>query len=472
MKQNAAPAAQPFEHDLYEKLSTLNEYHSVWKTLKPKQRLKQLKKLQKEIASQAETLAKKIGEITRRPSFEVMSQEILPVLEMSRFCNRNMAGWLKPKHKRYLRPGFASTKLIQTFEPYGTVAIVMPSNFPFSLGLMSTFYLAAAGNSVLLKPSEKFPEISQKFQEILQKSGLLNRVISIVEGGPDSVHTLIDSGEINKLFFFGSCTSGTEIRRHCFEQNVPCVLETGGGTAAVVDTGVSLKRTAKGIAWSAFYTRGLSCIGTRYVFVKRKFKNAFLKQLRLEAGRLYGEYDSTFSLHPDTINKIHASLGHGANLYSIYSEYGSTIPKNGTPHIEPGILEVYPDDAILQQELFDPILVLCTIDQLSEAVPLINKAHNLIGASVWTSNRKRARKLISQLHTSMNWINDASFGLPNLPWGSRNIQSQGMLFSRDALHEAGQWKWIVDSPGQIPRFWWHPYTKFKRKVLKLLTKMY
>lgn len=470
--RDSIATTSPDNFELYEVLLDLNAHNAVWSGYTPRKRLRKLKKLKKQIAAHADSIAETVARCTHRPVFETMTQEILPVLEMARYCSRKMPSWLRSKYKRYARPGFAGTRERLYFKPYGTVALIMPANFPFSLGMMSVFYLAAAGNTVILKPSERLPAVTSLLRGLIHDSGIDEPVIQITAGGAETVNTLIDSDLIHKVFFFGNNDSGEQVRQRCFNQHIPCVLETGGGTAAVIDNGISISRTAAGIAWSTLYTRGHSCIGTRLLFVDKRIKEIFLRKILHESSLVYGEYDIPLALSSDTVAKIGSAVERGAKMYPVFSGYGSEYHGFNGSQIAPGILEVEKEDPILQQELFDPILVLCPVDEIEEAIPYINRAAYLMGASVWTRDRRRAQKLIRQLNTSMNWINDTGFGLPNLPWGGSGKSGQGVLFSRESLHEAGTWKWIIESPGIVNRSWWHPYTLFKRQMADKMTHFY
>jgi aldehyde dehydrogenase (NAD+) len=460
------------KHGLSDTLSTINDYNEEWSEMMPKDRLHRLERLQKVIAHHSSSLAKKISQLTGRPIFEVLSQEILPVLEMAKYCKKKMPGLLSPRNKRYLRPGFTGSKETLYFDPYGVVAVLMPSNFPFSLGMMSAFFLSSAGNTVILKPSEEYPELSELMKQLIHEAGLSPQYMNIVEGGAGTVEYIIDSGYVEKVFFFGKSENGAIVKQHCYEQNIPCVLETGGGISAIVTDESSIKRAAAGIAWSALYARGHSCVGTKFIYVKRSIKDQFIKRLTMEISRLYGEYDKCLTITEETDQKIKSSMDRGAIYHPFYTEYGTSYFPDNTTVISPGILEVSDDDPILSEILYDPVIIVKSFKYEKEVIRNINDSQNLIGTSVWSSNNKNAHQLIKKLHTGMNWINDASFGLPNLPWGSSNTEGHGLLFSEYGLHEAGNWKWVIDTSPHFRRFWWHPYTKRKKKILNVLTKLY
>ena len=465
-------AEKEHSHGFYDTLIALDRYNPIWEQMKVQMRIKYLNELRKQIAEESITLSEQIGEITGRPAFEVMSQEIMPVLEMARYLKYHMPSWLRMHYKHYWVPGFNLTTEHLYFKPLGTVAVILPANFPFSLGMMSAFYLAAAGNTVILKPSEEYPHITEWMQQIIDESGLSDKVFGIVGGGAESVSSLIESGFIKKVFFFGKSTTGIEIKHQCIKQDIPFVLETGGGTAAIIDKDADLIKSASGIAWSAFYTRGHSCIGTRFVFVNNSIKKAFLKHLMIESARVLGEYYKPFTLNDETVKRIKSAVDRGGIFHPVYSEYEQDDNQGEKTFEKPGILDVFIEDPVFKNEIYDPIITICGIDHFNEAVDKITESDYLIGTSVWSKNHVKAKELILQLRTDMNWINDCSFGMPNLPWGSRNATGQGSLFSKSSLLEAGTWKWIIDNHNPKRRFWWHPYNLNKFNLLKKLTRFY
>jgi succinate-semialdehyde dehydrogenase/glutarate-semialdehyde dehydrogenase len=141
--------------------------------------------------------------------------------------------------------------------------------------------------------------------------------------------------------------------------------------------------------------------------------------------------------------------------------------------IPPGILTgVQPGAALLRHELFAPVLAVCTVESGEEAVHQANRGCPMLGASIWTRDRRRARALSRQLNVGMIWVNDSSFGLPNLPWSSWSRAGWSALFSQYALHEAARLKWVSENPASGRRPWWHPYSQAKLRAARVLTHLY
>lgn len=456
-------------------LHRLSEGGISWRELDPRQRGRRLRNLRRSMARRAEELARRIAASTGRPIFEALTQEVLPALEMSRYCERHLPRWLRPHRSRYLRPGFIRSRQEIHWEPYGTVAVVTPFNFPFSLAVMSATYLAIAGNTVVLKPSEAVSDISKLIGELMAEAELAPSIIGVVEGGPRAGRFLAEADEVVKVVFFGRKEVGSEIARICHDRGIPFILELGGGSTAIVLADADLDRAAAGIAWSGFYYHGRSCVGTDRVYVESAAEAAFLERLVREAQKMWSEGINRAPLDESVTPLVRRALAEGARYIAIPegAEIGPEGAEIGPEGSAPGIIAgTRPGSDILREEIFGPLLAVCTTSSGEEAVRLANAGCPMLGASIWTRNRRHARALAKQLNTSMIWINDTSFGLPTLPWGGRGEAGRGSIFSQHALHEAARLKWISRSPAWGRRPWWPPYSALKMRLARILTGFY
>ena len=400
--------------------------------------------------------------------FEALSQEVFPVLEFCRFNERAMPRWLRPARARYLRPGFLRTRQELVWEPYGTVAILAPSNFPFSLGLMSAVYLLLAGNTVVLKPSERHPDMVDLLGQLFEEAEIAPSVASVVEGGPDVGRYLAGSEGVAKVIFFGRTDAGRQLARICAERGTPFVLEMGGGSTAIVLADADLDLAAAGIAWSGFYSGGRSCVGTDRVYVESEVATDFESRLAREVRAIWREGPCTSIMDDRVVAVVEDALKRGAE-YSVRSD----ISAGKSAGTAAGVLvDVDPDSLILREELFAPIIAVCRVEHAEKGALLANSGCQMLGASIWTRNRRRGQALARRLNVNMVWINDTSVGLPTLPWGGRAGAGWGSLFGRHALHEAARLKWISRNASSGRRPWWPPYSQAKRRALRILTHFY
>jgi acyl-CoA reductase-like NAD-dependent aldehyde dehydrogenase len=449
-------------------LHVLAEGAENWRKTALHKRVQRVRELRRLIARRADDIAARIAAATDRPVYEVLTQEVLPVLEMSRYCERHSPGWLRTRYSWYLRPGFLRSRQRLYWEPYGAIAVLTPCNFPFSLAVMTTTFLTLAGNTVILKPSERVPEVSTLIAELLTDAELAPAVAGVVEGGPDAGRYLAAAEDVAKVVFFGRRQAGQELAEVCTGRGIPFLLELGGGSSSVVLADADLDRAAAGIAWSAFYAHGCSCVGTDRVFLEAAVEDVFLDRLACEAQCVWRQSSLQFTLSASTGVLIRNALEAGAQWLATPEGAGA-----GSSGIAPGILTgVQPGSAILRHELFAPVLAVCTVASGEEAVRQANRGCPMLGASVWTRDRHRARALARQLKVGMIWVNDSSFGLPNLPWGGWGRAGWGTLFSQYAVHEAARLKWVSENPASGRRLWWHPYTSAKLRAAQALTRLY
>jgi acyl-CoA reductase-like NAD-dependent aldehyde dehydrogenase len=439
-----------------------------WAQTAPYDRVRRIRKLRRLIARRCSDIAACIAAAMERPVYEVLTQEVLPVLEMSRYCERHGSRWFRTRHARYLRPGFVRSRQALYREPYGTVAVLTPSNFPFSLAVMSLTFLALAGNTVVLKPSERVPEVAALLAELLGEAELAPTVAGVIQGGAAAGRYLASAAAVGKVVFFGRRQAGSELAAVCARRGTPFILELGGGSSAIVLADADLPRTAAGIAWSAFYAHGHSCVGTDRVFLEAAVAEVFLEQLAGEARRIWRESGTRLVLSETVGGLVRAALEAGAQWLATAEDAGHAGA--GMP---PGILTgVPPASPLLRHEIFAPLLAVCTVTSGEEAVRQANQGCPMLGASLWTRDRRRARALAQQLKVGMIWVNDSSFGLPNLPWGGWDHSGWGSLFSQYAVHEAARLKWVVESPTAGRRPWWHPYTPVKLQAARWLARLY
>lgn len=444
----------------------------AWQGLGARGRVERIRALRKVIAARTEEVAAAIADETGKPVFEALAQEVFPVLEFCRYCERRFPGWLRRRGGRYLKPGFLRTRYDLVWEPLGTVAVLAPSNFPFSLGLMSAVYMLLAGNTVVLKPSERTPGIAALIGDLLAEAGLALSVMAVITGGPEAGRYLASAEPVAKVVFFGHAGAGRELERLCGERGIPVVLEMGGGTTAIVLGDADLDRAAAGIAWSGFYSGGRSCVGVDRVYAEQAIADTLGERLVEEAAAVLAERSEPLVLDDDVIGLVDDALERGATCLAIPGS-GAEPVGDGSPGRGPAVLTgVHADSRILSEEVFAPIVAVCPVEGVNEAVRRANAGCPMLGASLWTRDRRRARVLAGWLNAGMVWVNDSSLGLPSLPWGGRGQSGRGTLFGKHSLHEAARLKWVSYGPASGRRPWWPPYSAAKLKAMRLFSRLY
>ncbi len=454
------------------KVQYLHEGQHIWNSLPVTERSVRIKKLRKVVAKRAQEIARAVSKECHRPITEALCQEVLPVLEMSKYCENQFPKWLKDEKIRYLRPGFWRKQNIFVKQAIGPIGVITPSNFPFTLGMMSLIYLLMAGNTVMLKPSEYSQTVAQLIEDLLKEVDLLPDFANLLSGGNEIGKWLVKQPEIKKIIFFGRQANGLSILKECSQNFKPCVLELSGGSTAIVGKDANLNLATSGITWSGFYANGQSCIGTDRVLIEKEIAPEFIALLLKKISNFQSEVFND-QIHFGIMND--SEISQLKQIIEMAKKEGCKVLCGGN-HIQRSqkrfafeytVLSA-PDthSNVFKEEFFGPMIVICPVEDLNESVTEINSVYPSLGVSIWKKNRRETINIAKNIHASMIWVNDTSFGLPCLPWFGTGATGWGRLFSRHSLHEILEEKWISFHPARFTRkrIWWNPYSMLKEKV--------
>jgi acyl-CoA reductase-like NAD-dependent aldehyde dehydrogenase len=345
---------------------------------------------------------------------------------MLSFFERSMPRWLKDEHFRYWRPGFWMKKGTIVLEPVGIVAVIGPSNFPFSLPLMQACQVLLCGNGAIIKPSERCPKTAELLQVVLERAQFPRGIVQVIEGGAETAAQLVVHPAVNKVIFTGRRETGHQVAALCGQHFKPCLLELGSGGAAIVCAEADLTLAARGILWSACYAGGRSCVGTRTIYAEGPTAHVLRRRLAKEAVKLKRGH----LLDPDTDISIECDAAEGLVVQEV------------------GIAE--------------------------EAVAVVNASAGGLSASIWCRDAGKAERLGRALDVGIVWINDASAGQPQFPWGGRKSDGWGRLFSRHAISELTNPKVISHSHRTTARAqrWWFPYSAGKYELFAATNRLW
>jgi len=421
-----------------------------------------------------EEITRTVTEETGKPVTEVINQEITATLGMLKFFEKAYPRWLQTHQFRYWRPGFWTKLNTVHFEPLGPIAIIGPSTFPFSLPVMQACAVLLCGNSVIIKPSELCPKTAGLIRHIFKQSLLPEGVVEIVEGAGEVVEALIAHEAVKKVIFTGSHQTGKQVAELCGQHFKPCILELGGSGAAIICDDANLLLAAKGIAWSAFYVNGLSCVGTKRVFVQTGVAERFIQNLweEIETIKTGDPFDPITEVgninNEKTINRVkelaNDAVSKGARMWT--SDGGFSGPVI--------LLNVSPSMRVMQEEVSAPLLAIRDVDSVEQAIQEANDTTFGLSASVWSKDSKNAKAIARQLSVGMVWINDASAGQPQFPWGGLKQSGWGRLFSREAVYELTNLKVISHDKRRtsLRKIWWFPYSRTKYETFLSVNELF
>jgi aldehyde dehydrogenase (NAD+) len=351
----------------------------------------------------------------KKPAFEAVLTETSYVILELKDTIKNLKNWAKPKRVIPSLLNFPSTDYIYK-EPYGKVLILAPWNYPFQLALCPLISAVAAGNQVVLKPSELTPKISEIIAEIIGKVFDKNHV-EVMEGGVEVAQKLL-SERWDYIFFTGSVAVGKIVAKAAAENLTPVTLELGGKNPCIIDETANLKLAAKRIVWGKFMNAGQTCIAPDYILIQKEMKSHFVKYLKAEITLAYGK-DPIES--PDFARIVNTR--NWQRLVEMIDPekviFGGETNKDNC-YIAPTLIEENTmDSLVMKDEIFGPILPILTYEKESEIDTILSKYEKPLALYIFTENHAFSKKIIQKYSFGGGCINDTvvHFSNKRLPFG-------------------------------------------------------
>jgi acyl-CoA reductase-like NAD-dependent aldehyde dehydrogenase len=340
-------------------------------------------------------------------------------------------------------------RAILRYEPYGVVGAIIPWNFPVVISMQVIPFALAAGNTVVLKPSELVPLTGQLLGQIVADSGM--DLVKVVTGDGSTGEALVRSG-VDKLAFTGSGATAKRILKAAADTLTPVVMELGGKDPMIVCSDANVNDAARTASASAFVNAGQACMATERVFALDSVYDAFVQALLEEVRRLRLGSDPSAHVgslaRPDQMPVIERRLATAVSAGAKVAIGGRRRPDIGPWFFEPTVLlDVTPDMEIMNEESFAPVLSVMRVPDLATAIDLANRTEYGLNASVFTADRRRGREVAERIVAGGVNVNDALFGsaVPSLPFGGTGQSGYGRLQGPEGLREFSRSKAIVES---------------------------
>ena len=386
-------------------------------------RKESLKKLLYNILKYEDAIIEALYDDFKKPPFETVVTETSYVISELKYSIKNLQKWAKPKKVFPSILNFPSKDYIYK-EPYGKVLIIAPWNYPFQLALCPLISAVAAGNQVVLKPSELTPKTSEIIAKIIGLTFNINHV-EVKEGGHEVVQDLLTQ-RWDYIFFTGSIAVGKAVAKAAAENLTPVTLELGGKNPCIIDETANLKLAAKRIVWGKFIKAGQTCIAPDYIVIQKNMKSHFLEFMKLEITRAYGENPA---LSPDYARIINQK--NWLRLVNMIEEDkvvfgGQTEIENC--YISPTLIdESSVDSLIMKEEIFGPLLPILSYENEAEINVIISKYEKPLALYVFTENHSFAQKIIQKYSFGGGCINDTTIHFSNrrLPFGGIGHSGMG-----------------------------------------------
>jgi succinate-semialdehyde dehydrogenase/glutarate-semialdehyde dehydrogenase len=438
----------------------------AWSQLGVRKRIAVLREFQRRLHEKKREIAHAITREEGKPLAEALTTEILVVLDAARFLIDNAFRLLSDET---LPHGNLATKLKQgklLREPYGVIGIISPWNYPFSIPATETLAALAAGNAVVLKPSEFTSLVALELESLFHEAGVPKDIFQVVLGGGPTGAALVYS-PIDKLVFTGSIATGKRIAAAAAEKLLPVVLELGGKDSMLVLDDANIDVASSAAVWGAFMNAGQACLSVERCYVHRSLYEAFVeacaqktKKLRVANG-LNPETDVGPLIHQRQLQIVEShvqdAIARGARVLA----GGSRLQELGPNFYQPTVLaNVTHEMRIMREETFGPVLPIMPFDNDDEVVHLANDSEFGLAASIWTRNSQRGEKLARRIHAGTVMVNDvlSCFGISEAPHGGVKSSGMGRTHGRFGLEEMVRLKYVDSDhmPG-TKKVWWYGY---------------
>ena len=374
-----------------------------------------LKTLLQTIQNSEKEITNAIYNDFKKPEFEAVLTETNYVISDLKATIKNLDRWAKPKKVVPSLLNFPSTDFIIS-EPYGKVLIIAPWNYPFQLVFCPVVAAVAAGNQVVIKPSEFTPNTTAVISKIIAAVFSTNHV-AVVEGGAEVAATLLKQ-RWDYIFFTGSVAVGKIVAQAAAVHLTPVTLELGGKNPCIIDQTANLKLAAKRIVWGKFINAGQTCIAPDYLLVHTAVKAAFTACLIAEIKNAYGDNPAQSSDYTHIVNQKNWSrlVGFLENQTVLFGGQSDAT----TNYLAPTLVEQPPlDSPIMKDEIFGPLLPILSYNDQFELETIILRYEKPLSLYVFTENKAFANKIIRQFSFGGGCINDTVIHFSNdrLPFG-------------------------------------------------------
>lgn len=429
-------------------------------------RLRQLAKLKEAIASRQDKILEALKADLGKPPLEGCFE--LAVLRDIGYAQKNLRKWVKPQAVNTGIELFPSLSRIYP-EPLGVVLIIGPWNYPFSLMISPLIGAIAAGNCVILKPSEYAPNTSRLLAELISDT-FPPEYIAVIEGGVEVAQELLQC-KFDHIFFTGGTRVGKIVMEAAAKHLTPVTLELGGKSPCIVDNEVQLLETAKRITWGKFINAGQTCIAPDYVLAHKDIKSQLIEAIKQCIRDFYGENPA---LSPDYARIV--NLKQWERLVALLAD--GTIITGGQysredRYIAPTILdEVNPHSPIMQEEIFGPILPILSYNTLEEAIEFVNNRPKPLALYFFSKNRKKQETILRETSSGGVCINETILhvGVTELPFGGVGDSGIGKYHGKATFDTFSHYKSVLIRPFW-PDFSWR-YPPYSQKALQLFQKMF
>ena len=409
------------------------------------ERIETLKRLRAAVIAYSDTWCKAGWADFRKPPGEVELTEVLPVVVEVNDAIRKLTSWMKPT-RVWPTAMLMGTRSWVKYEPRGRCLIISPWNYPVNLTFCPLVAAIAAGNTVIIKPSEMAPHLAAAMAKLIREVFSEDEV-ALFEGDASVTQGLLEL-PFDHIFFTGSPMIGKVVMAAAAKHLTSVTLELGGKSPTIVDASANLDLAAQNVMWAKCANAGQTCIAPDYVFVHSSVKDAFVERCRAQLLQAFGKDPAAQSPHlARIVNTRHASrikaLLDDAKARGARALTGDVVALDDC-YIAPTLLDGVPSDAaIMHEEIFGPLLPILSFNALDEVIAHINAAPKPLALYLYSEDKAAVDKVLAQTSSGGACVNHAIIHYlhGHLPFGGVNNSGMGNANGRYGFrtfsHERG-----------------------------------
>ena len=425
-------------------------------------RLRQLEAIERLVVDNESEIATALHADLGRNAVDSWLGDIASVRAEAAYARKNLRKWMRRQSTGLpltMRPG----KAFISYEPLGVVLVIGPWNYPIYLSLGPMVGALAAGNRVVLKPSEHAPATSALLAHLIPKY-LDGEAVAVVEGEAQATQDLLAQG-VDHAFFTGGPEIGKAVMAAAAPHLTPVTLELGGKSPAVITSHADVDVAARRIAWTKFLNSGQTCIAPDYVLVDSTVSDRFAASLSTAITSMQGEAAMLQIVNARQYGRLIGLLNNTGGQIVLGGEVDAASHK-----IAPTVVvDPDPTSPLMQEEIFGPILPVLTVDSLKTAISFVNDRPKPLAAYLFTSAQDEQSRFIAEVPSGGMVVNQAALHVlvPHLPFGGVGNSGMGTYHGKWGFETFSHRKSVLVKPQRPdPSLMYPPYTRLTLKLLR------
>lgn len=455
---------------LNSEIQNVRDFFQTQSTKDIKFRKKYLKALKKSIKKHEPDILDALKSDLGKNKVEAYATEVGFVMKELSYIIKELKNWAKTKSVTTPMMQFPAKSFIK-YEPYGTVLIIGPFNYPFQLVMSPLIGALAAGNCAVVKPSEMTPQTSMVVQEILEEV-FPPDYVKVIQGEKEVTSQLLDE-RFDYIFFTGSTKVGQIVYEKASKHLTPVTLELGGKSPVIIDDTSNLKVAAERIAFGKFMNAGQTCVAPDYILIDNEIKVKFVEALQATIQEFYGaqiEQSEDFGriVNDNHFNRL-VNIIEDSRQQVIYGGESNADELFVAPTI---ILDPKLSDSVMQQEIFGPILPIIGYDTFNEVYDIVEQYEKPLALYLFTEDSDQITAVFNRLSFGGGCVNDTILHLanPNLPFGGVGHSGIGSYHGKYSFELFSHEKSYITKSTKLESGLLFPPYKGKFKYVKQLFK--